>query len=1032
MNLGVVGQLFIEISANSKSLDSELAAAKKKVSDTGAAMEKSTSESVDSIVKQMDKIGNNWMLKVTTPILAVGTAALKFASDMEETSQKVDVVFGTNANTVKEWASTAIDSMGLASESAMSAAATYGNMASGMGITANEGLKMSMTLTQLAVDLASFNNTALDTAQIALNSVFTGETETLKQYGVVMTEANLQQYAFAQGITNSVRELSQAEQVQLRYNYVLDKTKNAQGDFARTSDSVANQTRTVKERLKEVAAEFGQNLMPIATVALGMINDLVKALADMNPETQKTLIRLAAMAAAVGPLLKFGSSAIKTINSVKSAIQKLTFATKSTSTSLVVAENSARGFGTALNAALGVIGLVVTALSLLSTLFSSINPPDEEITKFADATDELVESSRESRLEYEKNMDEIEGQIKNTKDLVDQLGELSQIEDKNTFVLSEMTDVVSQLNGRYEELNLTIDEGTGKLNKNKDEILKIVEAAYNLDAAMAALDDYNEKLANKARLEDTVTAAIQKYRDAVNQYDPTAAAAIARMSDELIAHRLTSTGQIFVNGLDVGLGSANISAIEASIIAAKEELDALNLAYGETVEDFKKYSVAALESFAALTDEGVTLTATEVEQMSELLLANTSLTDAQQERYAQAIAQQQERIALEEQLARQEQANIEAQVEAIKASNKTISEAEADALEERRRNGEELTEVEQAKLDKYKEIQEGMIALATNTNKEISRESQLSTAKMAQIAEKNLETMGLYDNAMATLRTINNKNFQDYLDSLDTADEATVGHIISMADEFEKNGGQMTDAMKTLGDTYVEATETSWGNVKDVTEQKSEEVIEAAEEVLSEENAQEIVETFVESAADAVDKSGDELIDATRSLVQQARFGASSEALSSKWRDVGKSIANGIAAGVRSRSHVLASAVRGIVNDALKAAQRAAIIHSPSKLFETEVGQMIGAGVARGVKKSTPLVTQAMALQISESANINSALLNTSGMERMITNNNNSKSITVNIPVNVMVSQRLGRDDIVKFGRDIAAVVNTELGALVT
>lgn len=285
MATGKVGKLYVEIGADDKPLQDKLKAAEKAAKEVDSQVEAIHRASV----KNLSKLGNKLTLGLTVPLAAGAAAALNYASDLEETLSKVDVVFGGNADSIKDWASTAVEQMGLAEETALSAAATYGNMADGMGLTADQGAEMAKSLTQLSADLASFNNTSQETAQIALNSIFTGETETLKQYGIVMTEANLEQFAMQQGLSKTVSEMNQAEKVQLRYNYVLANTTNAQGDFARTSDSVANQTRMAKEQLKQAAAALGQNLVPAAASALKVINNILSGFQKLNPAQQKML-----------------------------------------------------------------------------------------------------------------------------------------------------------------------------------------------------------------------------------------------------------------------------------------------------------------------------------------------------------------------------------------------------------------------------------------------------------------------------------------------------------------------------------------------------------------------------------------------------------------------------------------------------------------------------------------------------------------------------------------------------------------------
>lgn len=253
--------------------------------------------------QKMKEIGKNLSLSVTTPLLAAGIATVKFASDMDETINKVDVAFGKSAESVKNWAKTSISSMGLAQQSALDSAALYGDMATSMGLSQEQAAEMAKTLTRLGADLASFKNISNDMAQTALKSIFTGETESLKGLGVVMTEVNLQEFARRQGIRKSISRMKEQEKVMLRYQYVLAKTKNAQGDFERTNQGTANQMRMFSENLKELGRIFGETIMPYANKALQVINGWLVSFQSLSPETKKLIIVLAGFAAAIPPIL---------------------------------------------------------------------------------------------------------------------------------------------------------------------------------------------------------------------------------------------------------------------------------------------------------------------------------------------------------------------------------------------------------------------------------------------------------------------------------------------------------------------------------------------------------------------------------------------------------------------------------------------------------------------------------------------------------------------------------------------------------
>ena len=275
----------------------------------------------------MSAIGKSATVGLTMPLAAAGVAAVNLASDMDETLNKVGVTFGENASAVEAWSSTSIESMGLAQQSAMDTAALYGDMGAGMGIAGEQGYYMATSLVQLSADMASFKNVSQERAATALAGIYTGETEALKGLGVVMTQANLQQFAATQGITKNISEMSQAEQVTLRYQYVMAQTANAQGDFARTGGGMANQSRMVKEQLKQLGVNIGQQLLPAATKLVQWANNMLAGWNKLDPGTRKIIVSVGAMAAAVGPVVSAGGKMITTYNNVKKALEGPKFGT---------------------------------------------------------------------------------------------------------------------------------------------------------------------------------------------------------------------------------------------------------------------------------------------------------------------------------------------------------------------------------------------------------------------------------------------------------------------------------------------------------------------------------------------------------------------------------------------------------------------------------------------------------------------------------------------------------------------------------
>ncbi len=208
-------------------------------------------------------------------IVDFAKGAVNAASDLGEATSKVGVVFGDQATGIEDWAKTAATSMGLSEEAALSAAGTYGNLAVSLGLPQEEAANMSTSLVGLAADLGSFNNVPVDEALQALQSGLTGETEPLKKFGINLNAAAIEAEALALGISDGSKPLTAAQKAQASYSLILKNSATAQGDFARTSDGLANQNKIASAQFADMQATLGKALLPILTKLVGFLNDWV-------------------------------------------------------------------------------------------------------------------------------------------------------------------------------------------------------------------------------------------------------------------------------------------------------------------------------------------------------------------------------------------------------------------------------------------------------------------------------------------------------------------------------------------------------------------------------------------------------------------------------------------------------------------------------------------------------------------------------------------------------------------------------------
>lgn len=213
--------------------------------------------------------------------VAIGAAAVigknlvDAASALEESQSKVNVVFGDSAGIIEDFASKSAVAAGISKQAALEAAGTYGNLFQAFGVGREQAANMSVTLVQLASDLASFNNTSVEDAIQALRSGLSGETEPLKRFGVALNDVRLKQEALNLGLYNGKGNLDVAAKSQAAYALILKDTALAQGDFARTSDGAANQQRILAAQFQNIRAEIGTALLPVFKAMLSFINDSI-------------------------------------------------------------------------------------------------------------------------------------------------------------------------------------------------------------------------------------------------------------------------------------------------------------------------------------------------------------------------------------------------------------------------------------------------------------------------------------------------------------------------------------------------------------------------------------------------------------------------------------------------------------------------------------------------------------------------------------------------------------------------------------
>lgn len=210
-----------------------------------------------------------------------GKSCLDLGSDLTEVQNVVDVTFPNMSAQVDKFAQSALKASGLSETMAKQYTGTFGAMAKAFGFNEQQAYDMGTALTSLTADVASFYNLSQDEAYTKLKSVFTGETESLKDLGVVMTQTALDSYALANGYGKTTAQMTEAEKVSLRYAFVQQQLSAASGDFARTSGSWANQVRVLSLQIDSLKASIGQGLINLFTPIIQAVNTLLGKLVTL-------------------------------------------------------------------------------------------------------------------------------------------------------------------------------------------------------------------------------------------------------------------------------------------------------------------------------------------------------------------------------------------------------------------------------------------------------------------------------------------------------------------------------------------------------------------------------------------------------------------------------------------------------------------------------------------------------------------------------------------------------------------------------
>jgi hypothetical protein len=328
-----------------------------------------------------------------------GVEAVKAASDLSETIAKTGEIFGDSASDIEAFAETSAKALGQTKQQALDAASTFAVFGKSAGLAGDDLVKFSTDFTGLASDLASFNNTSPEEAITAIGSALRGEAEPLRRYGVLLDDASLRQEALALGIVNTTKSaLTPQQKVLAAQALIYKQTADAQGDFARTSDGLANQQRILTAQLENVKATIGTALLPIvleittffATYLLPIIEKLGAAFAGSGGDSLKSSLG-SVVETIKGFVLPIFDGLVSAFNSIRKAIANNSeelepFFTLIKNIATFIVQYLAPVVGEVLGAAFKVLGKVIGGIvSIFANLVAGITNTINAVKALASA-----------------------------------------------------------------------------------------------------------------------------------------------------------------------------------------------------------------------------------------------------------------------------------------------------------------------------------------------------------------------------------------------------------------------------------------------------------------------------------------------------------------------------------------------------------------------------------------------------------------------------------------------------------------------
>lgn len=910
----------------------------------GQKMEK-TGQKIKAAGEKISAVGSVLTRTITTPVLAAAAAAIKLGSDYEENVNKVDVAFGDSADAVKTWAKTATQNFGMSESAALEASSAFGDMATSMGLSDDEAAEMSIQLAGLAGDLASFKNIDIKTAMTALKGVFTGETESLKGLGVVMTETNLKQFAEDMGLVYG--EMSQAEKVTLRYQYVMEKTANAQGDYLRTSDGFANSFRTLKAEVSNLGASFGQELLPYVTPLVQKITEIVKGFGNLDESTKQMIIRIGGLAAAIGPVLYVGGKLVSGIGTflIKAGgvVSWIGSVLPGLSGILGVLGPMAVGFGLAAGAG-AALGFALKGLVDKYGESSKLGDFNQQILETAEAARQARKRVADTTTELEKttkNAEQIMKEAETSAELTDRYAEeLYDLAGKTELTVDEqrrLEAIVSALNQMYPGFTAAVLDSNGSLKMGTEELKAYIgqlKESARVEALKQVIEEYTEKIieAEKAQIEaehalkdaQEAANAVTNERSSVMDAYQAELTRVERAQENL--NRVQNEGEQYAG--ELADAQSELEAATGELYDGVVEVDGEIVEFNGSIEDLSDSQIGLTDETQRLNKE-VEKQEKAVEEASEKQSEYQGELDKSAENLENMVGS-----ILDGTEATEE--NTEAVEDSSEAYGQYADDVD-DAAEEIKKAQEEIRKA----YDDAKKSARDSVMNQTSLFEELEKQEEVTVEKMRQGLQSHIQAMSDWNRNMSKLtgstRYQVDANFRGVVDTIAQAGLDAAPELAAITKAFEN------------GDQELELLVRDYGRASYLSEGLSESI--AGATVSAKYGLEEVKKAFASAFEDAQIKPA-EILKNPRVIIDGAKKGAAvlTSKVYSSFFGAGEQVGTGVGQGATSSTGAVQEGTDAVENTAEAGVEKVENLKKDAQTAGTEIGEAIakGARATRG------------------------------------------------------------------------------------